>query len=112
MLWASENGIVNGVDEDLFAPDASITREQLATMLLRYAEYKSYNTSGRSDLSDFTDADQIGDWAKAAFSWAHAEGLIYGRSENTIAPQGTATRAEIATILMRFLENVTPGGAQ
>lgn len=112
VLWASENGIVNGVDEDLFAPDASITREQLATMLLRYAEYKSYDTSGRSDLSDFTDADQIGGWAKEALSWANAAGLIYGRSENTIAPQGTATRAEIATILMRFLESVAPGDAQ
>ena len=106
VLWASSNGIVEGVDESSFAPDASITREQIATMLYRYAEYKGYELAEGADLSAYTDADQIGSWALEALSWANAEGLINGRTDTELVPTGTALRSEVATILMRFLEDV------
>ena len=102
--WASVNGVVNGVGKDRFALDTQITREQMASMMMRYAQFKQYSTGKSADLSAFNDADSISSWALEAMKWANAAGLINGRTASTIAPQDTATRAEAATILMRFCE--------
>ena len=106
VVWAAENGIVNGVSETEFAPGKDITREQLATILFRYAEAKGYDVSARADLSAYPDADQIQSYAAESVAWAVAEGLIQGFEDNTLRPAGNATRAQIATILMRFCEGV------
>ena len=102
--WASVNGVVNGVGKDRFAPDTQITREQMASMMMRYAQFKQYSTGKSADLSAFNDAGSISSWALESMKWANAAGLINGRTASTIAPQDTATRAEAATILMRFCE--------
>ena len=102
--WASVNGVVNGVSKDRFAPDTQITREQMASMMMRYAQFKQYSTGKSADLSAFNDAGSISSWALESMKWANAAGLINGRTASTIAPQDTATRAEAATILMRFCE--------
>ena len=106
VAWAAANGIVNGVSETEFAPGKDITREQLATILFRYAEAKGYDVSARADLSAYADADQIQSYAAESVAWAVAEGLIQGFEDNTLRPAGNATRAQIATILMRFCEGV------
>ena len=106
VAWAAENGIVNGVSETEFAPGKDITREQLATILFRYTEAKGYDVSARADLSAYPDADQIQSYAAESVAWAVAEGLIQGFEDNTLRPAGNATRAQIATILMRFCEGV------
>ena len=102
--WASVNGVVNGVGKARFAPDTQITREQMASMMMRYAQFKQYSTGKSADLSAFNDAGSISSWALESMKWANAAGLINGRTASTIAPQDTATRAEAATILMRFCE--------
>ena len=102
--WASVNGVVNGVGKDRFALDTQITREQMASMMMRYAQFKQYSTGKSADLSAFNDAGSISSWALESMKWANAAGLINGRTASTIAPQDTATRAEAATILMRFCE--------
>ena len=104
IIWAAENEIVTGYGDGLFGPNDNITREQVATLLMRYAKYKKLDTSDTADLSGFTDAAQISSWAREALNWANGAGLITGRATTTIVPSGTATRAEIATILMRFLD--------
>ena len=106
VAWAAANGIVNGVSKTKFAPGNNITREQLATILFRYAESKGYDVSARADLSGFPDAGDILPYAQEAVAWAVAEGIIQGFEDDTIRPGGNATRAQIATILMRFCEGV------
>lgn len=105
VIWAANNGIVNGVGKNVFAPDASITREQIATMLYRYAGAEA---AKEDKLSAFPDAAKTSDWAKEALNWAVASGLINGVADANgtanLEPQSTATRAQIATILMRWLE--------
>ena len=102
--WAAKNKIVEGYDGK-FAPNDAITREQMATILYRYCKYKGYDVSAKGDLSVFTDAAQISDYAKDAMAWAVGIGLYNGRGDGTIvAPQDNATRAEVAAILMRFME--------
>ena len=105
VIWAANNGIVNGVAKNVFAPDASITREQIATMLYRYAGAEA---AKEDKLSAFPDAAKTSDWAKEALNWAVASGLINGVADANgtanLEPQATATRAQIATILMRWLE--------
>jgi|GEM_PF-3427119 len=100
--WAAANGIVTGLDPEIFAPDQTITRQQFAAILYRYAQYKGLSTDAPADLSVYADADQIGDYAAAALSWANAAGLITGRTASTLVPAGTATRAEAATIFLRL----------
>lgn len=101
--WASKNSIVNGMGDGTFAPMQNITREQFASILYRYAQYRGERTGAKANLNGYTDdAGQICGWATEAMAWAAAEGLINGRTATTIAPKGTATRAEAATILMRF----------
>ena len=104
--WAAEKGIVNGISETEFSPAGDLTREQLATVLYRYAESMGYDVSASADLSGFPDAGDIQDYATEALSWAVAEGLLQGFEDDTLQPQATATRAQIATILMRFCEGV------
>ena len=103
VLWAAQKGIVNGISETEFAPAGDLTREQLATILYRYAESMGYDVSAQADLSGFPDAGDIQSYATQALSWAVAEGLLQGFEDDSLRPGGTATRAQIATILMRFL---------
>ena len=106
VAWAAENGIVNGVSDTEFAPGDDITREQLAAILYRYAAYQGYDVSQRADLSGFGDASSISGYAQEALSWAHAQGLVLGFEDGSLRPQGTASRAQIAAVLMRFLAAV------
>ena len=114
VLWGVKNDIVKGTSDTTFSPDASLTREQMATFLYRYK-----NGNGRleteedpsaspqndiSAISSYTDADQVSSWAKEAVTWAIANGIINGVSEKKLAPQGTATRAQAATILLRYID--------
>lgn len=101
IIWASKNGIVTGVDDGLFNPNGAITREQLATILYRYAAFVGDDVSASANLSVFTDAGSISDYAKTAMSWAVAAGLFEGRDNGMLEPTGGATRAEIATVFMR-----------
>ncbi len=106
VAWAAANGIVMGYGNGKFGPDDLITREQFAAMLYRYANFKGYDTSKAASLSGYTDAANISGYAVPAMKWAKAEKLITGRTKTTLVPQGKATRAEAAAILMRFIENV------
>ncbi len=105
--WGEESGVINGYGHGLFGPEDDITREQMATILYRYAAYKGYDVSGRGDLSAFRDGDSVGFWAVNGLSWALDAGLMAGMGNSTLAPQGEATRAQIATILMRFVGAIT-----
>ena len=107
VAWAAQNGIVNGVSDTEFAPGDDITREQLVTVLYRYAESKGYDVSASADLSGYPDAGQVQDYAQPAMAWAVAEGIVEGVDGN-LNPAGNATRAQIATILMRFCEGIQP----
>ena len=102
VAWAAANGVVNGYDNGSFMPDQAITREQMAAILYRYAQYKDMDVSGRADLSAFSDADQVSGYAVDAMAWANHAGLINGMGDHTLQPQGSATRAQVAAILMRF----------
>lgn len=104
--WAASNNIVNGISSSSFAPNTAITREQLATILYRYASFKGYAVTASNALDNYTDAAQISSYATTAMQWANAEGLITGSTGMALNPKGNATRAEVATILMRFCENV------
>ena len=104
--WAAENGIVKGTSATTFAPTDPITREQFATILYRYADHKKFDVSQKADLSKYTDQNKIHDYAKDAFGWANAAGLITGMTETTLQPTGNATRAQAAAIFHRFCENV------
>ena len=105
VVWASSAGIVNGTSATTFDPDGSVTREQIAAILYRYAKTKGWDISGASTLSSFTDGAQVSDWAARAMEWAYEEGLITGKDGGRLDPQGQASRAEVATILMRLLES-------
>ena len=105
VAWAAANGIVGGVGNGKFDPNGNITREQMAAILFRYAEKKGFDTTARGDLSKFPDAGKVSSWAKDAIAWAVAEGII-GGSDGKLLPQGNATRAQVSTILMRFIENI------
>ena len=104
ITWTAENGIFAGYGKDKFGPDDPITREQLAAIFYRYADYKGYDLTVKGNLDKFKDADKITDYAKTAMGWAVDSGLVKGKSGNLLDPQGTATRAEIAAMLHRFIE--------
>ena len=106
ILWAAQNNIVNGVNDTEFAPGDDLTRQQLVTILYRYAEAKGYDVSASADLSGYPDAGQVQDYAQPAMAWAVAENIIQGMEDGTLKPAGNASRAQIATILMRFCEDV------
>lgn len=105
VVWAAENGIVGGYGNGLFGMNDNITREQLATILYRYAAKQLFSVSASNDLSVYTDFAEVSPYAVASMQWANAEGLINGRTADTLAPVGTATRAEVAAIIHRFAEN-------
>ena len=106
VLWANAKNIVTGYGEGLFGTNDSVTREQIATILYRYARSAGYDVGMTADLSAYTDASGISSWAVEAMGWANAAGLISGRTADTLVPGGTANRAEVATILMRFCNHV------
>ena len=116
ITWTAENVIFAGYGKDKFGPDDPITREQLAAIFYRYADYKGYDLTVKGNLDKFKDADKITDYAKTAMQWAVGSGLMKGKSGNLLDPQGTATRAEIAAMLHRFIEKYelvqgkAPGG--
>ena len=108
ILWAASVGIVSGVGDDSFAPDSGITREQMAVILYNFAKYYNGQNTDISNekITEFEDFGEVSDYAKEAISWANAEGFISGESESTLNPQNTATRAQIASLLMRYCEAV------
>ena len=109
VTWAAENGVVSGIGGSRFDPSGFVTREQTAEILYNYAHSKGYDVSARADLTAFPDADSVSGWAEEALSWANAAGLINGtvRDGQTILdPQGSASRAQVAMILMNYVEHV------
>lgn len=104
VAWASSNGIVTGYGDGRFGVNDSVTRQQLAAILYRYASLKGADISASSDISVYADHDKTASWAKAPVSWAVAKGIINGTSGGRLAPAGTATRAQAASMLMRFAD--------
>ena len=106
VYWARITGVATGYGDGTFQPTDSITRQEFAQMLYNYAKYKGYDLSAEGDLSQFPDSGSVADWAEAAMSWANGNQLINGHDDGTLEPGGTATRAQAASILMRFDQNV------
>jgi hypothetical protein len=108
VLWASANGITAGIGNGLFGTDSNVTREQMATILYNYSNYKGYEMTitAAVGVESYADAPAVSAWAQTPMKWANGEGLITGRTVDTLAPGGSATRAEVATILQRFTQGV------
>ncbi|MEI3129967.1 MAG: S-layer homology domain-containing protein [Oscillospiraceae bacterium] len=109
VAWAAENGVVAGVSATRFDPAANITREQMAAILFRYAAKSGLDTSARGDTAAFPDRDRVAPYASDALRWCLAEGIISGFAENGtvyLAPQGSATREQVAAILMRYCKHI------
>lgn len=104
--WATENEIIYGVGNGRFAPDQNITRQELSTILYRYAIYKGCDIEEPKPITQYSDAGEVADWAQDAMKWAVSSGVIKGTSDTTLSPNKTATRAEVAMMLMRLFENV------
>ena len=104
ITWTAENGIFLGYGNNKVGPNDSITREQLAAIFFRYADYKGCELTAKGELDKFRDAGKVSDYARAAMQWAVGSGLIQGKPDGVLDPQGTATRAEIAAMLHRFME--------
>lgn len=105
VTWAADNGIVNGTSTSTFSPNVNVTREQMAAILYRYAQYKKYNTAASSSLNSFSDHTSVSGYAVASLQWSVAEKLVNG-SNGKLMPTGNASRAQVAAILHRFAENV------
>ena len=103
VAWAVENGITNGVSSSLFAPGKSLTRQELVTFLYRFAGVMGYDRTATTDLSAYTDADEIQSYAVQAFQWAVASGVVNGTSQTTLSPENTTTRAQICIMVSRLL---------
>lgn len=110
--WAVENGIVTGYDDEIFAPERNISRQEMAAILYRYADFKKYDVTGRSEIAGFADANEVQSYAEEAVKWSVNATLIKGRDNNKIAPVDSANRAEVATILMRFVNSVVKTDAE
>jgi len=106
VIWAKQTGIMNGVSENEFAPDMALTREQMATVLYRYAKIKGYETAIVPTDYDYTDATSVSDYAVEAISWAAANGIMVGNPDGSFAPKADLTRAQGATTFMRIIENL------
>ena len=104
ITWANENGIAEGYGNGCFQPETPVTREQLAAFFYRYAEYKGYDITITGSLDHFNDKDNVSEWAKDTMAWAVGYGLIGGKDNNMLDPQGEATRAEFAAMLQRFCQ--------
>ena len=100
--WAAENGITSGFADGTFRPYATITRQQLATMLMAFSKFMGYKTDGRADITSYSDYSTISSYAKSCIEWAVSEGLMSGRTSSTINPKGTTTRAELAQIIYNY----------
>ena len=106
ITWAAQNDIVAGIGGNLYDPDSNVTREQFAVMLYKYARFKGYDLTVSGDLTQFPDADAISDWAETALSWANGNDLINGHENGTIDPKGSTIRAQAASIMANFDQNV------
>ena len=106
ITWAAQNDIVAGIGGNLYDPDSNVTREQFAQMLYNYAQYKGYDLTANGDLTQFPDAGSISGWAETALSWANGNGLINGHENGTIDPKGSTIRAQAASIMANFDQNV------
>ena len=110
VAWAYNEGVVTGdLNTKKFNPNADVTREQLALMMFRYAQFKKYDTSATTDYAGLVNADKVNNWAADGVNWAVGAGLISGIEKDGVkdlAPQGNASRAQVAAILQRFCENV------
>ena len=106
ITWAAQNDIVAGIGGGLYDPDSNVTREQFAVMLYKYAQYKGYDLTATGDLTQFPDAGSISSWAETALSWANGNGLINGHENGTIDPKGSTIRAQAASIMANFDQNV------
>lgn len=106
VAWAEANNIVQGTGSGKFSPDSSVTRQQLAAILYRYAQYKGYDVSQTADLSGFRDGTQVQSYARTAMEWACGVKLIQGTDNNALLPAGSATRAQVAAILQRLCETI------
>lgn len=104
VAWAVENGIVNGTSDTTFSPDKSVTRQEIAAILQRYAKYKGADITQTADLSAYTDNTSVASWASDAMAWAVNKGVITGATSTTLAPSANATRAQVATMLMRYMQ--------
>lgn len=102
VAWAVESGVVNGISATEFAPESNITRQQLVTMLYRYAKFEGRDVSASADISRFSDAASVQDYALNAVRWAVAEGILKGNANNQLMPNGLATRAETAALMVRY----------
>lgn len=103
VVWAADANIVKGITEDLFAPNENLTREQLITILYRYAQYKGIDVTASGDLNSYADSSEVSDWSSTAVKWAVSTGLLQGRGSNLLAPADDVTRGEAATFLARFI---------
>ena len=106
VVFAYENGLFSSTTATTFSPSENVTREQMAAILCRYAQYKRYDTTASAALSAFSDAAAVSTYAKAPLSWAVAEKLVNG-TDGKLLPRASATRAQVAAILHRFVENIT-----
>ena len=106
VYWARITGVATGYGDGTFQPTDSITRQEFAQMLYNYAKYKGYDLSAEGDLSQFPDSESVADWAEAAMSWANGNQLINGHDDGTIDAAGIGTRAQAASILMKFDQNL------
>lgn len=106
VIWVAENSIVGGYDAASFGQEDDITREQVATILMRYAKWKGLDVTKTAELTAYVDVNQISDWALSAMEWTNAEGLLTGRTKTTLSPKSSITQAEVATLLMRFIEKL------
>jgi hypothetical protein len=109
IAWAAGDGVVNGYADGRFGTNDHVTREQIASILYRYAERSGRSTSGASELTAYSDARAVSAYALDAVRWANANGLMQGRSASELAPGGDASRAEVATLIMRYIENIVKG---
>lgn len=103
---AAANGVVSGYGDGTFGPNDNVTREQVAMILYSFAKSKGYDVSEKASLSSFADMSSVSTYAQEAMSWAAGAGLISGMGNNTIVPQGSATRAQFAVMLMQFCEEI------
>ncbi len=102
VAWAAANDITKGVSASKFDPEGTVTRQQMVTFLYRYAKLIGADVAAQGDLSGYTDADKVNDWAKDAMTWAVAKGIVTGVTDTTLEPAANTTRAQLATVLMRF----------
>lgn len=106
VIWAQDNKLISGYENSEFKANEIITREQIAVILYRYAQSKGYNMSASNDINDYKDKDSISDWAKKSMEWAVSNKIISGKNANKLSPHDPATRAEVSSMIMRFMKNL------